>query len=77
VLIHQDAAIYATIINGDDALEHKLGAGRTAYVHVIRGTVTVNGTALKGGDALKITSENLVTLGQAEAAEILVFDLPY
>ena len=77
VLIHQDAAIYAAILNGDDAVEHTLAEGRTSYVHVIRGNVTVNGTALKGGDALKITKETSVKLGQAEAAEVLVFDLPY
>ena len=77
VLIHQDASIYATIINGGDALEHKLAAGRTGYVHVVRGVVTVNGVDLKGGDALKITAESAVSLAKAEAAEVLLFDLPY
>ncbi len=76
VLIHQDASIYASILRSGDALEHKLAAGRIAYVHVIRGDVTVNGTALKGGDALKLTAENLVTLSNATDAEVLVFDLP-
>jgi redox-sensitive bicupin YhaK (pirin superfamily) len=76
VLVHQDAAIYATIMNTGDSLKHALAPGRVAYVHVIRGDVTVNGTALQGGDALKITNESLVTLEQATASEILVFDLP-
>lgn len=76
VSMRQDAEIYATIINGEDALHHALRAGRQAYVHVIRGRVTVNGVALGGGDALKVTDEAEVTLGQAEAAEVLVFDLP-
>jgi redox-sensitive bicupin YhaK (pirin superfamily) len=77
VLIHQDASIFATIINGGDVLEHQLAAGRTAYVHVVRGAVTVNGAELKGGDALKITAESAVSLAKAEAAEVLLFDLPY
>ena len=76
VLIHQDASIFATILRSGDAVEHKLAAGRIAYVHVIRGDVTVNGTALKGGDALKLTAEHQVTLGNATDAEVLVFDLP-
>lgn len=76
VLIHQDASIFASILRSGDSLKHELAAGRIAYVHVIRGDVTVNGTALKGGDALKITAENLVTLGDATDAEVLVFDLP-
>ncbi|SFU86638.1 pirin family protein [Pseudoduganella namucuonensis] len=76
VLIHQDAAIYASILNGADALEHRLAAGRSAYVHVIRGHVSVNGVELKGGDALKVSEEAAVTLARAEAAEVLLFDLP-
>lgn len=77
VLIHQDAAIYATIMHSGDALEHAIGPGRTAYVHVVRGQVMVNGTALAGGDALKISDEPTIMLAGADEAEILVFDLPY
>jgi len=77
VTIHQDAAIYATILNSAHQAEHALAAGRTGYVHVIRGRVTVNGKPLSGGDALKISGEPGIRLEQAEAAEVLVFDLPY
>lgn len=77
VLIHQDAAIYATILNGSDQVEHALGEGRAGYVHLIRGTATVNGVTLKAGDALKVIAENSVVINGAEAAELLVFDLPY
>jgi redox-sensitive bicupin YhaK (pirin superfamily) len=77
VLIHQDASIYASILNGSDPLEHPLEAGRAAYVHVIRGRVNVNGRMLSSGDALKITAESVATLSQADAAEVLLFDLPY
>lgn len=76
VLIHQDASIFATILRTGDVVKHELAAGRISYIHVIRGDVTVNGTVLKGGDALKVTAENLVTLGEATDAEVLVFDLP-
>jgi redox-sensitive bicupin YhaK (pirin superfamily) len=76
VLVHQDASIYATIMTASDSLKHELAAGRIAYAHVIRGEVSINGIALKGGDALKITEETLVTLDQAKAAEVLLFDLP-
>ena len=76
VLIHQDAQLYAAILNGDDAVRHALEAGRLAYVHVIRGQVTVNGTVLSGGDAAKLTEESEIRIGQAQDAEILLFDLP-
>jgi len=45
-------------------------------VHVVRGQLTVNGVALGGGDALKISDESVVRLEQAQGAEILLFDLP-
>lgn len=77
VRMQQDAAIYATIMNGADALRHELAAGRLAYVHVIRGQLTVNGTVLSTGDALKISEESAVALAQADNAEVLLFDLPY
>ena len=76
VSIRQDAALYATILDGEDTVEHALASARQAYVHVIRGQVTVNGVALAGGDALKVTGEEAVTLAQAAGAEVLLFDLP-
>jgi redox-sensitive bicupin YhaK (pirin superfamily) len=76
VQIHQDASIYASILNGADAIEHPLAAGRLAYVHVVRGALQVNGIALKTGDALKLTDESKVVLAQADTAEVLLFDLP-
>ena len=76
VLIHQDAAIYASILQEGEQAAHALDEGRIAYVHLIRGSLVVNGTPLKAGDALKLTQEAAVTLTQAEDAEVLVFDLP-
>jgi redox-sensitive bicupin YhaK (pirin superfamily) len=76
VLIHQDASLYAAILNGDDQAEHALAAGRLGYVHVIRGQVEVNGVALKGGDAVKIGDEERISFARTEAAELLLFDLP-
>jgi redox-sensitive bicupin YhaK (pirin superfamily) len=75
VTIHQDADVYAAILDGGPALEHALRAGRHAYVHVARGAVTVNGERLSGGDALKISGDPAVTLADAAGAEILLFDL--
>lgn len=77
VLIHQDVSIYAAILNGGQPLQHTLASGHNAYVHLIRGNLSVNGAELKGGDAVKVTAENVITLANADAAEVLLFDLPY
>jgi redox-sensitive bicupin YhaK (pirin superfamily) len=76
VLIHQDAELYASIMAEGDLLKHEIRPGRLVYVHLIRGAVTANGVHLKAGDALKLSAEALLTLDQAEDAELLVFDLP-
>jgi hypothetical protein len=36
----------------------------------------LNGVALEAGDALKMTGERRLSLVDARAAELLVFDLP-
>jgi redox-sensitive bicupin YhaK (pirin superfamily) len=66
VKVHQDASLYAV---------HALGAGRKAYVHVARGSVTVNGQPLGSGDALKATGESQVVIDKGDNAEVLLFDL--
>ncbi|MBB3214017.1 hypothetical protein FHW67_003327 [Herbaspirillum sp. Sphag1AN] len=76
VLIHQDASVYASILNGDDKLDYAIDSKRLAYVHLIRGKLVVNGQSLTTGDALKISEETKITLEQADAAEFLLFDLP-
>jgi hypothetical protein len=75
VTIHQDAAVYAALIDAGERVSHPLAAGRKAYVHVARGSVTVNGQALAAGDALKIGGEPAVAIDKGNAAEILLFDL--
>jgi redox-sensitive bicupin YhaK (pirin superfamily) len=77
VTIHQDARIYAAILNGAERIEHTLAKGRTAYLHLIRGQLEVNGTRLSTGDALKFEGEPRIDIGNAEAAEFLLFDLPH
>ena len=76
VSIHQDARLYATLLDGEQAVAHDLAPGRRAYVHVARGRASVNGVALRAGDAVKLTGETAVRLERGEAAEVLVFDLP-
>jgi len=74
--LHQDARLYASILDGDVRLQHPLAAGRIGYVQVVRGSLSVNGQALSASDALQITAEQELVLADARDAEVLVFDLP-
>ncbi|WP_106476891.1 pirin family protein [Phytohalomonas tamaricis] len=76
VLIHQDARLFATLLDGTERIEHSLAAGRQAYVHIVKGSAVINGEYLSGGDALKVNQEAAIVLENGEDAEILLFDLP-
>jgi redox-sensitive bicupin YhaK (pirin superfamily) len=76
VTIHQDARIFAGLFDGAERATQALAAGRNAYVHVVRGGITVNGTPLEAGDALKMTGVSEVAMERGAAAEVLLFDLP-
>jgi quercetin 2,3-dioxygenase len=75
VKIHQDAHIYASVLDQPDAVAHTLAAGRKAYVHVARGSVNLNGYPLTPGDGAKIDGERELRFTDANRAEILLFDL--
>ena len=76
VSLRQDAAIYAGILKGCDEVAHPLHSTRSAYVHVARGKIKVNGLELSAGDAVHVEKEASVMLSDGEAAEVLLFDLP-
>jgi quercetin 2,3-dioxygenase len=76
LLIHQDAKIYAGLFDGAEEAKLSVTKGRKIYVHVARGTITLNGAVLNAGDALKITDSPDLTIEKGTDAEVLVFDLP-
>ena len=76
VLVHQDVRVYSGLFDGAESARLEIAANRRAYVHVARGAVHVNGIELTAGDALKLTDENVVEIGQGSKSEVLVFDLP-
>ncbi len=76
MLIHQNTRVYAGLFTGAERAQLTLSPQRQAYVHMARGSITANGTALSAGDALKITQSDSVVLENGQDAEVLLFDLP-
>jgi redox-sensitive bicupin YhaK (pirin superfamily) len=68
--------VYAGLFTGDERADLEVAPGRRVYLHVARGALTANGTALEAGDALRITDGAPLVLNNASNAEVLVFDLP-
>ena len=76
VLIHQDARVYAGLFDGAETATLLVNPGRRVYVHVARGSLTVNNVVLNTGDAVKLTDTKELVIKQGNQAEVLVFDLP-
>ena len=75
VLIHQNASLYAALLDGEERANYALPAGRLGYVHVAKGRVMVNGVAMDAGDAMKLAGPADIALENASAADVLLFDL--
>ena len=75
ITINADAKLYAGTFDGDQEATLAINPNRKAYVHLIKGTIAVNGLPLSGGDAVMIAVESTIHLSHAEQAEVLVFDL--
>ena len=76
VSLHQDVKLYAGLFDGEERASVSVGATRQAYVHVARGSLSINETRLEAGDALKISGGTTLEFHDGAAAEVLVFDLP-
>lgn len=77
VTIHRDVDLYATLLTDGEAVAHDLADGRGAWLQVARGSVKVNGAALKAGDGLSVTEPGSISILGVDDAEVLLFDLAY
>ncbi len=75
VTIQQDAKLYAGLFDGNETATLSVSPNRLVYVHVARGSVSVNGAALTAGDAAKLTAESSVSISNGVDAEVLLFDM--
>ncbi len=75
VTIHQDASVYATVLDPGETVCHQLAPGRRAWLHVARGEVQLGAHTLAAGDAAAVTAEDSIALTGSRRAEVLLFDL--
>ncbi len=74
VALQQDLDLWVTRLDGAAARTFDLREGRSAWVHVARGSVVVNGRVLSEGDAAEVSSE-MLTFTNGDQAEVLLFDI--
>jgi redox-sensitive bicupin YhaK (pirin superfamily) len=76
IVIRQDVNLYASVLKPGEPLALALPAGRHLWVQVLRGNVSVNGSALAAGDGLAASGEtDFRFTGADQGAEFLAFDL--
>ncbi|MEM9705586.1 MAG: hypothetical protein AAF850_05855, partial [Pseudomonadota bacterium] len=75
VTIHQDVNLYAGLFDDGEEAALDLAPGRSAWLHVARGTVEVEGRVLNEGDALAASNKDRIEIKGKDDAEVLVFDL--
>jgi redox-sensitive bicupin YhaK (pirin superfamily) len=75
LLIHQDARIFLSLLDAVRNVRHVLTNGRYAWLQVLRGSVSLNGHALRAGDGASVSDESALTIEAEADAEIMLFDL--
>jgi len=75
IRINQDTDLWLTRFTDGQTVTHELKPERHAWVHVAEGEVTLNGKALKGGDAAAVSDETKLELAGKGNAQVLLFDL--
>ncbi len=75
VTIHQDARLYAAILDAGASVQHTLGANRYAWLQVAGGAISLNEMELEQGDGAAVKDETDLKIVAQEPAELLLFDL--
>ena len=62
VSLRQDVVLYGARLDPGQTVRYELEQGRHAWVHLARGTATLNGRALAAGDGAAISDERALTI---------------
>jgi redox-sensitive bicupin YhaK (pirin superfamily) len=73
--IHQNANIYATILDPGVKLTYPFKPDRRAWLHVVKVEIILDGQSLKTGDGVAIARSETMEFEAKTEAELLLFDL--
>jgi len=75
VSLHQDADVLAGLFDGDESATYSTRPHRDLWLHVARGSVSVNGQPLEAGDGAAVSDEKTLRFADGRGAEVLLFDM--
>jgi redox-sensitive bicupin YhaK (pirin superfamily) len=73
--IRQDARLFVASLFEGQEVAHELTPGRHAWLQVLRGGVSLNGSTLSAGDGAAVSAESDLTIRADGSSEVLLFDL--
>jgi redox-sensitive bicupin YhaK (pirin superfamily) len=73
--VHADALLYSAILDPGQHVVHELAQGRSAWLHVVQGELTLGDIVLTAGDGAGVTAKRAVSLTAREGSELLLLDL--
>jgi len=76
LLIHQDASLYQLHLGVDEIASLSVANSRTIYVHIVSGSIEIEGEILNEGDGASVKEITDFEFKGLENSEALVFDLP-
>ena len=73
--IAQDVLVHSALLDPGQHLVHELPPGRSAWLHVVTGSVVLGGVVLTTGDCAGVVDHYAVSMTAQEGSEILLLDL--
>jgi quercetin 2,3-dioxygenase len=74
--IHQNTSFYVSSLTSGTEISYEIQAGRKAYVFVIDGKATINGTTMQTRDAARVEDERKLVIRSPKQTELILIDLP-
>jgi len=75
LVVHQDADLYASVLNDGSRVEHRLAPGRKAWIQVIAGSLDIGDARLDAGDGAALAGTERLALTALGETEFLLFDM--
>lgn len=73
--IHQDVSLYSSELEADTGLEYTFDGRRHGFLHVVRGSIDIDGQQLVAGDAVATQDQELLSVRAVSSSELLLFDM--
>lgn len=75
VLVRQDVAIFASVLEPSQSVVHRPAPGRGVWVQVVKGALMIGEHRLSEGDGAAFDDEGAIEITAAESCEFLLLDL--